>query len=137
MLINCIFHYSFMIQSIISYLIPSIFDHIYSLKRIDSKHLLSLHFFLVIWHSQLVESQFLSPICIIHTVLYIYYSYQQSWAFLKKKKSKMGRLVALMYKPKRTSSIFTNITWTGLGFDIYKNFLSRLTHKLMPTHKVE
>lgn len=47
----------------------------------------------------------------------------------------MGWLVALMYKPKRTSS--QSLTWTGLGFDIYKNFLSRLTQKLMPTHKAE
>ena len=72
-----------MIQNIISYpfQIQSC-DQIYSLKRIDSIHLLSFflaqhnfNIFFVIWYSQLAQSQFLSSIFIIYIVLFIYKHY--------------------------------------------------------------
>ena len=92
---------------------------------------------------QYIFCNLVQPTDTITISIYIYthshYSYQQSWAFfLKKKKKKTNGLISgIDVKAQKNIVPVTNITWTGLGFDIYKKLLSRLTQKLMPTHKAE
>ena len=116
-------------------------DWIYSLKRIDSIYLLSFFLaqhnfntFFVIWYSQLAQSQFLYIYIYTHT---LFLPTKLGFLLKKKKKKTNGLISGIDVKAQKNIVPVTNITWTGLGFDIYKKFLSRLTQKLMPTHKAE
>ena len=89
--------------------------------------------FFVIWYSQLAQSQFLYVYIYTHTL----FLPTKLGLLLKKKKKTNGLISGIDVKAQKNIVPVTNITWTGLGFDIYKKFLSRLTQKLMPTHKAE